>query len=170
MRTWVQPLASLSGLRVRRCRELRCRSWYGSDLVLPWLWHRPAAVAPIGPLAWGPPSAAGLALKSKNNNNKCFHCSRRNDTWKEMLFLRLPQQPVLTALGLCSHTFLSRKNANKYRKKKCYVTQFTLHLAFFSCPLCPHLPAGSRLPPGKLLQPYRQHQQGPGEAQWHQIN
>ena len=34
----------------------------GSDLVL--LWWRPAAVAPIGPRAWDPPYAAGVALKT----------------------------------------------------------------------------------------------------------
>ena len=31
------------------------------DLVL--LWHRPAATAPIQPLAWEPPCAMGVALK-----------------------------------------------------------------------------------------------------------
>ena len=35
----------------------------GSDLALLWLWHRPAAVAPIQPLAWEPPYAVGAALK-----------------------------------------------------------------------------------------------------------
>ena len=30
----------------------------GSDPVLLWLWCRPAAVAPTGPLAWEPPYAA----------------------------------------------------------------------------------------------------------------
>ena len=35
----------------------------GSDPTLPWLWCRPAAVAPIGPLAWEPPLAAGVVLK-----------------------------------------------------------------------------------------------------------
>ena len=35
------------------------------NLVLLRLWHRPAAVAPIGPLAWEPPYAIGAALKSK---------------------------------------------------------------------------------------------------------
>ena len=30
-----------------------------------WLWCRPAPTAPIGPLAWGPPYAAGAALKKK---------------------------------------------------------------------------------------------------------
>ena len=32
-----------------------------------WLWCRPAAVAPIGPLAWEPPYAAGAGLKSQKN-------------------------------------------------------------------------------------------------------
>ena len=41
----------------------------GSDLMLLWLWHRPAAVAPIQCLAWEPIYAAGASLKSKNNNN-----------------------------------------------------------------------------------------------------
>ena len=35
------------------------------DLALLWLWHRLAAVAPIRPLAWESPYAAGAALKSK---------------------------------------------------------------------------------------------------------
>ena len=37
----------------------------GLDLMLLWLWHRPAAVAPIQPLAWEPPYAACAALKTK---------------------------------------------------------------------------------------------------------
>ena len=38
-----------------------CRhSWDPTSL---WLWHRPAAVAPIRPLAWELPYAVGLALK-----------------------------------------------------------------------------------------------------------
>ena len=37
-----------------------------SDLELLWLWHRPAAIALIRPLAWEPPQAAGTALKSKH--------------------------------------------------------------------------------------------------------
>ena len=35
------------------------------DLALLWLWSRLAATAPIRPLAWEPPYAAGVALKSK---------------------------------------------------------------------------------------------------------
>ena len=37
----------------------------GSDPVLLWLWHRPAATALIGPLVWEPPYATSAALKSK---------------------------------------------------------------------------------------------------------
>ena len=36
-----------------------------SDLALLWLWCRPAATAPIQPLAWELPHAAGVALKKK---------------------------------------------------------------------------------------------------------
>ena len=36
------------------------------DPALPWLWSKPAAAAPIRPLAWEFPYAAGAALKSKN--------------------------------------------------------------------------------------------------------
>ena len=47
---WVQSLALLSRLRIWHCRDL---------------WCRPAAVAPIRPLAWEPPYAVGVALKNK---------------------------------------------------------------------------------------------------------
>ena len=40
------------------------------DLVLLWLWHRSAAVAPIGPLAWELPYAADSALKIKKKKKK----------------------------------------------------------------------------------------------------
>ena len=38
---------------------------HGSDPALLWL-CRPAAVAPIQPLAWEPPYGAGTALKRQN--------------------------------------------------------------------------------------------------------
>ena len=37
----------------------------GSDHALLWLWCRLAAVAPIRPLVWEPPDAAGVALQKK---------------------------------------------------------------------------------------------------------
>ena len=51
---WVEDLALLScGVGGRR----------GSDPALLWLWHRPAATAPIRPLAWEPQYAVGVALE-----------------------------------------------------------------------------------------------------------
>ena len=41
-----------------------------SDLVLLWLWRRLAAIAPIRPLAWGPPYATGVALKRQKTKKK----------------------------------------------------------------------------------------------------
>ena len=38
------------------------------DLAWLWLWCRPAAAAPIGPLAWEPPYASGAALKRKKKS------------------------------------------------------------------------------------------------------
>ena len=47
---------------------------YGSDPELLWLWHRPAAAAPIRPLAWEPPYAVGAALKKeKAKTQRCLH-------------------------------------------------------------------------------------------------
>ena len=44
-----------------------------SDLALLWLWCRPAAAAPIQPLAWELPYDTGASLKrkkKKDNNSK----------------------------------------------------------------------------------------------------
>ena len=35
------------------------------DSALLWLWPRPAAAAPIQPIAWEPPYAMGVVLKKK---------------------------------------------------------------------------------------------------------
>ena len=42
----------------------------GSDPALLWLWRRPVATAPIRPLAWEPPYAAGAAQR----NSKKYIC------------------------------------------------------------------------------------------------
>ena len=49
-----------------------------SDPALQWLWHRPAATAPIGPLAWEPPYVAGEALKrQKKKKKEILHLTNR---------------------------------------------------------------------------------------------
>ena len=42
----------------------------GSDPVLLWFWPRPAATAPIGPLAWESPYAAEVALEVAKRQKK----------------------------------------------------------------------------------------------------
>ena len=65
MRTQVGFLASLKGLRIWHGCELWC--WRrSSDPTLLWLWCRPAAAAPIGPLAWEPPYATSAAPKRQD--------------------------------------------------------------------------------------------------------
>ena len=50
---------------------------HGWDPMLLWLLHRPAATAPIGPLAWEPPHAAGAALEKtkKKKKKQCYATS-----------------------------------------------------------------------------------------------
>ena len=58
MRFRVRSQAFLSGLRIRRCREL---------------WCRPVAIAPVRPLAWELPYAVGVAqemAKRQKQTNK----------------------------------------------------------------------------------------------------
>ena len=38
--------------------------------MLLWLWYRPAATAPIRPLAWEPPYAVSAALKGQKTEKK----------------------------------------------------------------------------------------------------
>ena len=54
-----------------------CR--HGLNLVLLWLWHRLAATAPIGPIAWESPCDMGVALKKKKK-------AKRNTTEWEKIF------------------------------------------------------------------------------------
>ena len=69
MRLHVRSLALLGkGSGVAVSCGVGCR--YGSDPELLWLWHRPVATAPIRPLAWEPPYAAGVALEKTKNKQK----------------------------------------------------------------------------------------------------
>ena len=70
MRLQVQSLASISGLRIRRCHELWCGSQTRLRSGVAWLWCRPAATAPIRPVAWEPPHAAGVALEKAERPKK----------------------------------------------------------------------------------------------------
>ena len=45
---------------------------HGLDPPLMWLWHRPAAVAPIRPLAWELPYAYGCGPRKQKKEKKVF--------------------------------------------------------------------------------------------------
>ena len=68
MRLQVQSLPLLSGLGVAVSCGVGCRR--GSDPALLWLWRRPVATAPIGPLAWEPPYATGAAQEIAKSQKK----------------------------------------------------------------------------------------------------
>ena len=51
----------------------------GSDTVLLWLWCRPAATAPIKPLAWEPPYAVEVALEKAKRQKKKKERKKEND-------------------------------------------------------------------------------------------
>ena len=57
----------------------------GSDPMLLWLWHRPAFAAPVQPLAWEPPYAAGAAQEiattaTKRQKKKKKKKQKQNNT------------------------------------------------------------------------------------------
>ena len=68
VRLRVRSLALLSGLKIRCCCELWCRSQrqLGSHIAVAVAVARSAAVGSIPPLAWELPYVAGVAIKSKN--------------------------------------------------------------------------------------------------------
>ena len=70
MRLRVRSLPLLSGLGIRHCCEL----WYGLQTRLGppllWLWCRPAATAPIRPISWELPYAAGEAQEMEKKRKK----------------------------------------------------------------------------------------------------
>ena len=70
MRLQVQSLASLSGLTIGIAVSCGVDCIHSSDLVLLWLWYRPATVVPIRPLAWEPPYAMGVALEKAKRQKK----------------------------------------------------------------------------------------------------
>ena len=64
----------------------------GSDPALLWLWRRPVATAPIQPLAWEPPYAAGAAQemakrqKKKKKGNEEVQTIRCKIRYKDILY------------------------------------------------------------------------------------
>ena len=65
------------------------------DLALLWLWHKPAAVAPIRPLAWEPPYAAGAAQETAKRQKKKKKKKKKAKTKTKTKQNMSPQCPYL---------------------------------------------------------------------------
>ena len=60
----------------------------GSDPELLWLWRRPVATAPIQPLAWEPPYAAGAAQEiAKRQKKKILAAVFRIYVWSSSIIV-----------------------------------------------------------------------------------
>ena len=110
---WPRSVGSGAGVAVSCGVGCRC----SSDPALLWLWHRPVATAPIGPLAWEPPYAAGAALNGGKKKN-----------WKEF-GSRRAQAPTGVPRGE------TRSSGNKGSLPR--------SLRMFSCFYCSHGPVSS---------------------------
>ena len=74
----------------------------GSDPALLWLWRRPVATAPIRPLAWEPPYAAGAAQEIATTTTK-----KRQKTKKKKKKKRVQRSMSKSTLSvLSSRTFM----------------------------------------------------------------
>ena len=60
----------------------------GLDLVLLWLWHRPAATAAIRPPALEPPYTMDAAIKSKKKKEQAFQLGSAGKG-PDVLFVRM---------------------------------------------------------------------------------
>ena len=65
----IPGLAQCKDLALPQAASVDCGC--SSDLALLWLWCRPAAAAPVGPLAWELKYATGVALKKKKERKVC---------------------------------------------------------------------------------------------------
>ena len=98
---WVWSLALLSVLRIWCCHELWCRS-QTRYLALLWLWCRLVVVAPIRPLSWELPYAAGMALKSKQEKKKKSRAEMADMVMESccygMIYFQIPPENVTTKM------------------------------------------------------------------------
>ena len=78
----------------------------GSDLALLWLWCRPAATSPTGPLAWEPPYAEGVALKRTKDKNKTKQKTKNTKNEDPSMDGRIDGQTVLHPYHVTQHSDL----------------------------------------------------------------
>ena len=99
-----------------------------SNLVLLWLWCRPAATAQIRPLAWEPPYAAGAEKKKKNKTSLLGsggHWKRSIWGWQTQgnpsRSVYLPFTSPLATLNLPGSVFTFRDNTYLPSRNQLYL-------------------------------------------------
>ena len=110
---------------------------HGSGLALLWLWCRPEASAPTGPLAWEPPYAAEVALEKEKKKKK-----KKTDLWfpkrigdrggKDWEF----GIPKLLCIGWINNWYgignyiqysVINHNGKEYKNNICILNRFAIH-------------------------------------------
>ena len=117
---WVKDLAIAASCSIGRR--------FGSDPLLPWLWHRLAVAALIRTLAWELPCATGVALKKQKKKEK-----RENKTKYTHIYICVSPNRFSIQQQLTRHCKSS--NFNKIHFKNKNVIQV------FNVPLCTALVA-----------------------------
>ena len=91
---------------------------HSSDPALLWLWLWPAAKSPIQPLAWEPPYAVDVALKSKKKKKFLEKHFFLRDEYGES-----PQGRVCGKPGACTVTQKRHSYALTQEKQRHIITQ-----------------------------------------------
>ena len=78
----------------------------GLDPVLLWLWHRLAATALIGPLAWEPPYVTGVALKRQKKKKKKTKEKKRKQISSQILHCLFKNTPLKVTEMICLRKFV----------------------------------------------------------------
>ena len=90
----------------------------GSDPELLWLWCRPAAVAPIRPVAWELPYAVSVALKKDQKKKKK---KKKENLWTSSVFIHLPSAEHFININLkrCSLILLCKNIQSNVQRSDC---------------------------------------------------
>ena len=73
---------------------------HSSDPTLLWLWGRPVSIAPIWPLAWEPPYAAGVAQEmAKRQKKECASVLFSPHPCQHLLFVLCLMIAILTGVS-----------------------------------------------------------------------
>ena len=110
---------------------------WGSDpvLLLLWLWHRPGATALIKPLAWETPSAAGVALKTKQNKTEhTHHPNKKGNIFISQMIPSIPSLPFPnTSKGSISVFHNQQEILHLLRRHANRIIQYVIAVHMFDC-------------------------------------